>query len=541
MFSTKKNNRFNAKLLTLIVACNTLATPFSSEAGSATMMKQSLAYGSKLAITAAAGVAGGLAALAGYQWYNKRQTVQNVQEGTLSAEQYRQVQYQQQRQPQQLQQEAFEVNSDQNEQPPMYSREDERHRGQFLQRTPVSPIRRESPIGANDSSKPNGGPGLGEVIKPLAASAGALLTYWTLLSDDKDSTKEGAENNGGAQQGVDSTLAHPTQGQTNASTDGAQVPNLHLAPRDTAIITADNKVRSQRLEENNINEQDTYPTIAQGDNNVSSSNSNTRKVNEETQEIEIASADPIIEKQGAELSTPDILASAAKRELLTIVDEEASIISQELPKSIDEAKDLFSGNKEADFTELAADMANIPPANAKLALKEMQGMQRYTTYLANESLNNRLNVHAIAAGEETKVQTGMWVRGIIGEASEKQSSSSAGYNSFYSGVTIGVDAEFNSDLLIGAAFSTIDSSLKFKNEYSGDKISGDTRVGSIYGMKNLTNKVYVSATTSFILSDIKTRYLTKDSQGNQFYAYSKQDNVQGGFVDTRLHYSTVFR
>jgi outer membrane autotransporter protein len=173
-------------------------------------------------------------------------------------------------------------------------------------------------------------------------------------------------------------------------------------------------------------------------------------------------------------------------------------------------------------------------------LSKTLDLNRYVTYLVNQSLRHRFSVKLIATGDKTKIEKGIWIKSIVANSKEQKSADGPGYNSRSHGFILGADAEFDSDLLLGSAVSNIVSTLKLKDYYSGNKTTANSKFVSLYGTKNLTKNIYISSVASLMQSDIKTSYQGKDYTGKESTTYHTQENVRGGYVDVKLHYVKKF-
>ena len=174
-------------------------------------------------------------------------------------------------------------------------------------------------------------------------------------------------------------------------------------------------------------------------------------------------------------------------------------------------------------------------------LSKILDLNRYIAYPVHQFLTGRVNLKIIATGDETKIEKGIWIKSIVANAKEQKSVDSPGYNSKSHGFVLGADAEFDSDILLGGAVSNIVSTLKLKDGYSGNKISANSKFGSLYGTKNLTNNIYISSVVSLMQSDIKSSYQGTDYKGKESATYHTQENVRGGYIDVKLHYIKKFK
>ena len=108
---------------------------------------------------------------------------------------------------------------------------------------------------------------------------------------------------------------------------------------------------------------------------------------------------------------------------------------------------------------------------------------------------------AIAAGDENELdhsqilECSVWSSGAFSTSKQKTSNNTDGYSSKTLGGTIGADARFESELLLGASFSKLRSNIKHSNQKETKKLN--TYIASLYGSSpikdNLTLGVIGSA------------------------------------------------
>ena len=177
----------------------------------------------------------------------------------------------------------------------------------------------------------------------------------------------------------------------------------------------------------------------------------------------------------------------------------------------------------------------------KISAEAKSGLQtislNHISDLVNQVVHNR--IAGVAAGDESsKIEKGLWIRGLYGTISQKDYKGLSSYNAKSSGVTIGGDIEFDNSLLLGAAFSDIRSTFKFGDDKAGDKVKARSKVFSLYGKRDLTERVQLSGVVSLVKSNIKmktqktignnkkktasAKYTTNGLTANAKIAYNKQ-------------------
>lgn len=123
--------------------------------------------------------------------------------------------------------------------------------------------------------------------------------------------------------------------------------------------------------------------------------------------------------------------------------------------------------------------------------------------LIHDRLNGQNNFSAIAAGDES-TKLGVWVKGIIGSGSDKDNVSNSDVQnalhskSSFHGLILGADAEISEGLVLGAAFSQIESKAKYTLE--GTPTNTDTvsnKIFTLYGSDAMSDDISLNANISF--------------------------------------------
>ncbi|CAN0556230.1 unnamed protein product [Ectocarpus sp. 12 AP-2014] len=109
-----------------------------------------------------------------------------------------------------------------------------------------------------------------------------------------------------------------------------------------------------------------------------------------------------------------------------------------------------------------------------------------TTPSFSQSINTNNNVIGVSSGDQDN-RYGLWATPFYSNAAQKKRKSSSGYKSTAYGGTIGFDTKANEDMLLGMAFSAVNSEIKHKDFKSGDKTKVTSYLFSAYGTYQFTN------------------------------------------------------
>jgi outer membrane autotransporter protein len=118
------------------------------------------------------------------------------------------------------------------------------------------------------------------------------------------------------------------------------------------------------------------------------------------------------------------------------------------------------------------------------------------TELIESRMDNSDAGNGVAAGD-TLESFGVWVRGTLGRAKQKEMNLVPEYKLNQQGVTIGAD--IGEDDLIGVAFTVIASKLK----QNSMRENANNYIGSIYGLYNFTDNIFINAQLKYGRYDIK--------------------------------------
>ncbi len=202
---------------------------------------------------------------------------------------------------------------------------------------------------------------------------------------------------------------------------------------------------------------------------------------------------------------------------------------------------LYTGNEIFDVNLLKP-----RSENAANKLKSQHQVTNNTIRQINGLIHDRLNgqnhFSAIAAGDESTT-FGVWVKGLIGSGSDKNTVNNSNVpnalhsKSAFHGLILGADAEISEGLILGAAFSQIESKAKYTLE--GTPTNTDTvsnKVFTLYGSDYIDDDISLNGSMSFGNIVIKTKDQTlADSARKQ-----KGNLVSASLVANYKLYSNEF-
>jgi len=153
--------------------------------------------------------------------------------------------------------------------------------------------------------------------------------------------------------------------------------------------------------------------------------------------------------------------------------------------------------------------------------------------LVESVIDNRLiNTTGIASGDEP-LSYGMWVRGMFSQAKQGSYKLTPGYKFNQHGVTIGFDLG-DEDRRIGIAYSFVDSKVNGKNTGIKDKFK--THMGTIYGIHQLLDNVFVDGQVRYGMSKIKKTRNNGNVSGDISSAKPK-GTIFGGKLEVGYDYA----
>ncbi|WP_375333689.1 autotransporter domain-containing protein [Candidatus Tisiphia endosymbiont of Xenochironomus xenolabis] len=110
----------------------------------------------------------------------------------------------------------------------------------------------------------------------------------------------------------------------------------------------------------------------------------------------------------------------------------------------------------------------------------------------------------VASGDDDNVILyGIWGSPFYSIADQKMRKGVSGYKSKSAGGIVGFDSLINDNLLIGTAYSQINTKMFHKDQKIGDKTSGNTNVFSIYGLYKFSANWFAEAIASYGITNVK--------------------------------------
>lgn len=187
---------------------------------------------------------------------------------------------------------------------------------------------------------------------------------------------------------------------------------------------------------------------------------------------------------------PQILNSSARNDLLTTVNDGGSTTQLVAALNPDA---LALGTEPANqAAENATQVIGLTTRNLDA---RVSGFQVVST---DDGLKS-----GISAGDNSKY--GLWAVPFAGSIVQKNRGVNPGYVSHYHGSTFGFDAAISDDMTLGSAITLIRNIVNHKNANLGDKTVIQTAVLSLYGLKSLTNNLFVQVVSSLGTSKIDNK------------------------------------
>lgn len=143
---------------------------------------------------------------------------------------------------------------------------------------------------------------------------------------------------------------------------------------------------------------------------------------------------------------------------------------------------------------------------------------------------------AVGAGDcdSNKVIYGLWGSPYFGKATQKQQNNLMGYKLKSAGGSIGLDTAINDNIVLGAAYTKVDTKLNYQGAKTGNNTKINTNMFSAYGLYNFINNWFVEGITSYSRSIIKTNEARNIINGTEtahakYRSYSYSGQVVGGY------------
>lgn len=119
-----------------------------------------------------------------------------------------------------------------------------------------------------------------------------------------------------------------------------------------------------------------------------------------------------------------------------------------------------------------------------------------------------ISSEGVAAGssmdDDVKHQQGVWVSGFLLKAKQKANGSVSGYKVMSHGGTLGVDSGITDNLVLGLAWSIVDSKLK-RTDLKGNRSGIKTNLFSLYGVMSMPQNWLIKSSISGGFSRIESR------------------------------------
>ena len=111
-------------------------------------------------------------------------------------------------------------------------------------------------------------------------------------------------------------------------------------------------------------------------------------------------------------------------------------------------------------------------------------------------------ITGVSAGDNDGNQRGAWATPFFAQATQKMRKNVSGFKAKTYGGTFGFDNLVSEDLLLGLAYTMVDTKLNHKDKKRGDTTRANTHLLSIYGAKDLPNNWFAQGIASFGLSRV---------------------------------------
>ncbi|BFD45424.1 MAG: hypothetical protein DMENIID0002_00700 [Rickettsia endosymbiont of Sergentomyia squamirostris] len=112
-------------------------------------------------------------------------------------------------------------------------------------------------------------------------------------------------------------------------------------------------------------------------------------------------------------------------------------------------------------------------------------------------------VSAVGSGDDDTLRYGVWGSPFYGTACQETYKGVSGYKAKSAGGIVGFDGLVNDNLLLGAAYSRINTQMSHQDKKFGDKTNGKTNIFSLYSLYNLTNNWFTEAIASYGITRVR--------------------------------------
>jgi len=321
--------------------------------------------------------------------------------------------------------------------------------------------------------------------------------------------------------------------------------NERLAQQEAnerAIVEENNRrIEEQRLQAEYQQRQDNEIRVAEEyvkkpeSQKLAEAINNTIVVHTENTFVAEAQKEMIKEKSALVMQNPEKHAVELAKEL---VNNKAQL--QEAVKVANDDAAIKTKTKQEQSLLFVATLAQVAAGKEKEAMKHSadQGTRSVsvasiTTEAVSSNINNHFsanNMVAVAAGDEdSTTKKAVWVAGTFGSSSQGEYKGNPSYNGTVAGGTIGADLYIGENNLVGIAYSRMNSDFKFKGLSTGDKLSAESDIISVYGQQQfgsgfILQEIFSASNSKVNKKDV--RLAGKIAQGKYTStAYAVETNI----------------
>ncbi|WP_341757531.1 autotransporter domain-containing protein [Candidatus Tisiphia endosymbiont of Ditula angustiorana] len=122
---------------------------------------------------------------------------------------------------------------------------------------------------------------------------------------------------------------------------------------------------------------------------------------------------------------------------------------------------------------------------------------------SRQSMRMHNPASAIGSGDDDQVMYGVWGSPFYGTACQETYKGVSGYKSKSAGGIVGFDGLVNDNLLLGAAYSRINTQMSHQDQKVGDKTNGKTNIFSLYSLYDFPNNWFTEAIASYGITRVK--------------------------------------
>ncbi|UCM85293.1 MAG: autotransporter domain-containing protein [Rickettsia endosymbiont of Culicoides impunctatus] len=208
-----------------------------------------------------------------------------------------------------------------------------------------------------------------------------------------------------------------------------------------------------------------------------------------------------LDEESAKTQDPDAASRLSERATLL------KLLNNITDKDSDAFKYLGEiGLMDKDNRALAMDKllpGNTNPISMELALMVSEAISQVASQIASQIASRSVNMLPVASGDDDKVTYGVWGSPFYAVGHQEMRKGISGYRSKSVGGIFGFDGLINDDLLVGVAYSKIDTKMSHKYLKFGDKTNGTTNLFSLYGSYKFPSNFFAEAVASYGITDVK--------------------------------------